>query len=150
MKPFLLTATALALCLAGRAAAQTAGATGDWELTWETPRDEVTQALTLHQNGNALTGTLEMRPPRAGMQRAGGGGRPGGQRPGGERGPMRMDIESGSVDGNTITFRVVRQMRGRAMEMEFTGTLDGDTMSGTVRGMFGGGETEWTTVRASP
>jgi hypothetical protein len=90
------------------AAQETANVAGKWEMTSETPRGTMTTTFTFEQDGNTLTGTSE------------------GQR-GGE-----VPISSGSVEGNVITFTVVRGTRNRSMEITYTGTLEGDTITGTM------------------
>lgn len=87
--------------------AETANVAGKWEMTSETPRGTRTSTFTFEQEGTVLTGTVE-------------GGR--GSTP----------ISSGSVEGNVITFKVVRGMGDRSMELTYTGTLDGDTITGSV------------------
>jgi hypothetical protein len=89
-------------------AQETVNVAGKWEMTSETPRGTMTTTFTFEQDGSALTGTSE------------------GQR-GGE-----VPISSGSVEGNVITFTVVRGMRNRSMEVTYTGTLEGDTITGTM------------------
>jgi hypothetical protein len=86
----------------------TANVVGRWEMTNETPRGTMTSTFTFEQDGNTLSGTSE------------------GQR-GGE-----VQISTGSVDGDVITFTIVRGMGGRTMEMTYTGTVDGDTITGTM------------------
>lgn len=89
-------------------AQEIANVAGKWEMTSETPRGTMTTIFTFEQDGNTLTGTSS------------------GQR-GGE-----VPIGSGSVEGNVITFTVVRGMGNRSMEMTYTGTLEGDTITGTM------------------
>ncbi len=94
-------------------AQETANVAGKWEMTTETPRGTMTTIFTFEQDGNTLTGTSE------------------GQRGGG------VPISAGSVDGNVVTFTVVRGggnrgMGNRSMEMTYTGTVEGDTITGTM------------------
>ena len=112
----------LSALLALPAAAQV-DVTGKWEMTFETPRGAVTQVLVLEQSGTTVTGTAEVTgrdgPP------GGGGGRFTGA-------PRALTIESGAIDGATLTFTIVRGMGQRAMTTEYRGTVDGDTISGTM------------------
>ena len=111
MKKIVTTAACVLICMAVAAPAwaqETANVAGKWEMTSETPRGTMTTVFTFEQDGNTLTGTSE------------------GQR-GGE-----VPISSGSVEGNVITFTIVRGMGDRSMEMTYTGTLEGDTITGTM------------------
>ncbi len=89
-------------------AQEAANVAGKWEMTNETPRGTMTTIFTFEQDGNTLTGTSE------------------GQR-GGE-----IPISSGSVEGNVVTFTMVRGQGNRSMELTYTGTLEGDTITGTM------------------
>jgi hypothetical protein len=67
------------------------------------------QMLTLKQDGNALSGTV-----------------------GGGRGPA-TDVK-GTVNGNAVTLTIPRRLSdGIARDNTYTGTLDGDTITGTVK-----------------
>ena len=131
----LATAGLFSLPLAGQA-----NVTGKWEMTSQTPRGETTQIITLQQDGNTVSGTFE-RGAGGGGARGGGGGR------GGRGGGMGMtvEIQDGAVDGNTISFLVVRGRGDRSFEMEYSGTIDGDTITGVMSTMRG--EMEFTMVR---
>ena len=105
---------------------ETANVAGEWEMTSETQRGTMTTIFTFEQDGNTLTGSLE------------------GQR-GGE-----VPISSGSVEGNVVTFSVVRGggNRGtgnRSMEMTYTGTVEGNSITGTMSTPRG--EREFTMTR---
>jgi hypothetical protein len=86
---------------------------GSWKLTVNTPMGEQESMLVISSSGAALSGT----------QSAGSGeGKP---------------IDSGAVNGNIVSWKssISRPM---PMTLEFSGTVDGDSMSGTVKlGMFG-------------
>ena len=89
MKKIVNATACVLVCLAVAAPAwaqETANVAGKWEMTSETPRGAMTTVFTFEQDGNTLTGTSE------------------GQR-GGE-----VPISSGSVEGNVITFTIVRGM----------------------------------------
>ncbi len=88
-------------------AQETANVAGKWQLTTESPRGTQTSTFTFEQEGNVLTGTVVT-----------------------QRG--ESPINSGSVEGNVVTFTIVRRMGDRSMEMAYTGTLDGDTITGSM------------------
>ena len=67
--------------------------------------------LDLKVNGAALTGTLAMT---AGMN----GGDP----------PPPAPISNGKVNGNSVTFDVVREFNGNSMTMKYEGTVTGNDM----------------------
>jgi len=102
----------LKLMLAGCLATMTmmaADATGKW--TAEMPgRDGNTQTVTMNlkADGGAITGTVS-----------------------GRRGDS--EISQGKVDGNTVSFDVVREFNGNKMTQHYVGTLDGDTIHFTIK-----------------
>lgn len=89
-------------------AQETANVAGKWEMTNQTPRGTQTSTFTFEQEGSVLTGSVE--------------GRMG-----------STPISSGLVEGNVVTFSLVRS-RGNSQTMEFkyTGTVDGDTITGSM------------------
>ncbi|MGA7382725.1 MAG: hypothetical protein WBX03_17885 [Terriglobales bacterium] len=115
----LVLAFGLTTCLLAQDAApgnsQPANVAGQWLMSWQ-GRDGARQGkLQLQQDGSKLTGTLD-----------------------GERGSMPV---TGSLDGNTISFSTQSQGR-RNFTMVYTGTVDGDKITGTFQpqgGMGGGG-----------
>jgi hypothetical protein len=95
--------------------------TGKW--TWEmagrqggTPRP---QSVTLKADGATLTGTIT-----GGMGGRGGGG--GGAAPAGP--PPEQAISNGKIDGNKVTFDVVRETPNGTMTTKYEGTVNGDEM----------------------
>jgi hypothetical protein len=87
---------------------------GTWKLVVNTPMGAQESTLVIQSSGGTLTGTQS-----AG---SGGSGRP---------------IDEGTVDGNDITWKasITKPM---PMTLEFSGTVDGDKISGSVKlGMFG-------------
>jgi len=88
-------------------ATASANVAGKWQMTSETPRGAQTSTFTFQQDGNALTGSVET-----------------------QRGTT--PINSGSVEGNVVTFKLVRGVGERSMEVTYTGTLDGDTITGSM------------------
>ena len=86
---------------------------GIWKLTVNTPMGPQESTLSLSVSGDQLTGT----------QTAPNGG--------------SAPISDGTVDGNNISWKasITKPM---AITLEFSGTVDGDTLSGTVKlGMLG-------------
>ena len=103
------------------AADEPAKVAGTWEMTFEGPRGTRTQTLTIQQDGSTIKGTVE-----------------------GWRGPAPLE---GSVTGNKISFTVKRDTPNGTLTLEYSGTVDGDSMKGTVHSeRFDG---EWTAKRAS-
>jgi hypothetical protein len=89
---------------------------GAWQLSWQ-GRDGSQQAtIQIQQDGSKLSGTFQ--------------------------GPRGSSALTGSVQGNNISFNVQMQGRRRAMTLAFTGTIDGDRMSGTLQPQGGGGGRE--------
>jgi len=101
------------------AADEPAKVTGSWELSAETPRGTMTQTLTLQQDGSTLKGTLK-----------------------GQRGEAPV---TGSVTGNKISFTVTRDTPNGSFTIEYSGTVEGDSMTGTAHSeRFDG---KWTAKR---
>jgi hypothetical protein len=67
-------------------------------------------AITLKQDGNKLTGSVP------------GFGR------GGDNPPPPSEIKNGKVDGDKVSFEVVREMQGNTMTTKYEGTVAGDEM----------------------
>jgi hypothetical protein len=112
-----------ALAFAIAAAAQDgAKVDGSWEMTMQSQRGTMTETLTFQQDGNTLKGTAK-----------------------GQRGESALE---GKVDGNKIHFSVHRTTPNGERIVEYNGTVDGDSMKGTVK--FGENEREWTATRGKP
>lgn len=125
----LLLATSVAYAI------QTADVTGEWLLTMSTPNGERVMTLNLEQDGDTITGTVTAE---------------------GQEEPGEV---TGTIEGNAVTLNIQggfgRRGRGggggggggggrgpRAWE----GTVDGDTMSGTLS-LGSRGEIEWSATR---
>ena len=93
--------------------AQPANIGGSWQLSWQGRGGAQQATIQLQQDGSNLSGTL---------QDSGGG----------------SSQLTGSIAGNNVSFSVQIQGR-RTITLAFTGTIDGDTMSGTVQPQGGGG-----------
>ena len=86
--------------------------TGDWEMTTESPRGERTQTIHFEQDGEKLTVTMQ-------------GGMRGGQ--GGE------EIKAeGTIQDNKVEWTFTRSTPRGDFSTKYTGTVEGDTMSGEV------------------
>lgn len=106
-----------------------ADATGKWTFEQQGRNGAQTVTLDLKADGGSLTGTV-----------TGGMGR-GGAEP--------MAISDGKVDGDTISFKVVREFNGNQFVISYKGTVQGDTIKLDVtRPGRGGGEPMTTTVTA--
>ena len=103
------------------AADEPAKVAGTWEMTFEGPMGTRTQTLTIQQDGSTIKGTVK-----------------------GQRGESPLE---GSVTGNKISFTVKRDTPNGAFTIEYTGTVDGDSMKGTIHSARFDGE--WTAKRAS-
>ena len=87
---------------------------GNWELSSQGPRGgDQTMTLGVEMNDGELTGTLT-------LQRMG-----------------EHKLKDVSVDGAEFSFSVTLSMRGNSFEQEFSGTVDGDEMSGAISGARG-------------
>jgi hypothetical protein len=92
---------------------------------------ERTMEITFKQDGSAVTGTTMMQMGR----RPGGGGNP--------PAPQEVTIEGGTMEGDKLTFNIVRGQGERTMTMAFTATVAGNNMEGTLAitgGMRTGGD----------
>jgi len=117
MKKASLAALAIVAVLA--LVAWAADVSGTWEMSSPGRNGEMmTRDITIVQEGNKITVTMP--------------GRPGGDPTKGE----------GTLEGNAITWKVVRQGQQGEMVINYKGTVEGDTMKGTMSIM--DRETEWT------
>jgi D-glucosaminate-6-phosphate ammonia-lyase len=99
------------------AAPQAAGVTGTWELNVESPMGSRASDAVFTQNGETLSG--KMISPRGEV-------------------PL-----TGTLKGNAIAFGLNVNVQGQDLQIDYSGTVTGDTMSGTVVfGSFGDGK--WT------
>jgi hypothetical protein len=117
-----LAGAAVALLLTVPAQAQDADIAGKWESTRETQRGVMTTTFTFEVDGTKLTGTV-----------------------GSQRGDS--DISDGTIEGNRISFKMVLTMGDRTIEMVYSGTVEGDTITGTMQTPRG--EQPWTAKRVS-
>ena len=88
-------------CLAA-AAIWAADVTGKWTADMQTPNgNTMTMTMNLKADGDKLTGTVS-----------------------GRRGDT--DISDGRIDGDNISFKVVREFNGNQMTQTYKGHVDGD------------------------
>ncbi|MEJ2237715.1 MAG: hypothetical protein P8X82_05420 [Gemmatimonadales bacterium] len=112
---------AMALMIAVPARGQETGdVAGKWETTRETPRGTMTSTFTFQVEGNKLTGSI-----------------------GSQMGDV--EISEGTVEGNKISFKMVMSRGDRTFEMSYSGTVEGDTITGTMETPRG--EVPWTAKR---
>jgi hypothetical protein len=98
---------------------------GTWEISSQGGRGgPQTSTLVLAQDGETLTGTMTFSL----------GGR------GGGAGPQELEVSNGTVDGNSFSFTVTLSFQGNSIDLNYSGTIDGDEMSGTRAGPRGGGQ----------
>lgn len=87
---------------------------GKWTAQVEGRQGTQTQTLTLKASGNTLTGTLQ----------------------GGRGGPV--EISNGTIDGDNVSFTVVREFGENKITQEFKGTVSGSELKLTMSGGRGG------------
>jgi hypothetical protein len=98
-------------------AAKTTDVTGTWELNVESPMGSRASDAIFTQTGEALGG--KMVSPRGEV-------------------PL-----TGTIKGDAVNFSITVNAQGQTLQIDYTGTVTGDTMSGTVVfGSFGDGK--WT------
>jgi len=120
---------AVLLLLGISSAALAADINGKWTAEVEGRNGTVTQTLVLNASGNSLAGSFE-----------------------GARGGA-VDISDGTIDGNKVSFKVVREFNGNQFTQQYKGTLSDSgeldlsvSMGGGARrggnggGGFGGGK----------
>jgi hypothetical protein len=111
------------LSLAHVTLAQDAQVAGAWDLRAPGRDGNVmTQTLTLQQDGTKLTGTLK-----------------------GQRGDAPV---TGTVSGTNISFSVTRSTPNGDFKIDYTGTVSGDAMKGTMT--VRGNEVDWRAKRSAP
>ncbi len=114
-------AFAFVLAFATVAGAQATKVAGKWDMTVEGgQRGPQNSTLTLIQDGGKLTGTMT-----------------------GGRGDTPI---TGTVDGNKVTITVTRTTPNGDVTSTYAGTIDGDSMKGTVH--MGQNDRNWTAMRS--
>lgn len=104
--------------------AGTVDVSGTWEMTRQTPRGERVSDMTIVQEGNEITVTM---PGFGGEEMVG----------------------KGTVEENNISWEMTFETPRGEMTLTYKGTIDGDSMSGTVEMGDGGGPgpMEWTATK---
>ena len=93
---------------------------GDWEITIQTQRGDMTQSMTIEQNGESITVTMQ--------------GRQG-----------REFTGQGTIKGNAVEWTITRTSQRGEFTMTYTGMVDGNSMSGEASVM--NRTIEWSAVR---
>jgi len=99
--------------------------TGTWTITYSQmgrqggQARDVSMDVTLKQDGTVVTGSTMM---------AMGGRRGGGEAPA----PQEVAVSDGKMEDGVLTFSLTRGMGERTMTTVYTGTVDGNTMAGTL------------------
>ncbi len=96
---------------------------GSWEMTTVSEQGTFTSMVTLRQSGASFSGT---------SQTDFGAGQ----------------IQDGIVSGNNVSFTLVLQFGGQSVEMEFSGSAEAESASGTAVG-FGDSTMNWTAKKVS-
>ena len=104
---FALTCGVLMICTAQvRAADEPVNVAGTWEVSSQGPNGPMTQTLTIQQDGGKIKGTMT-----------------------GRRGEAPIE---GTVTGNKVAFTVKRDTPNGTFTIEYSATVDGDSMKGTA------------------
>lgn len=97
---------------------------GEWDMTIDADGQTLRATLTIVQDGATFTGSLRMD-------------------------DQTMPIRDGVIDGNEISMVAIMEQGGQTLEIEITGTVDGDTASGEAEaGPMG--VARWTATRTGP
>lgn len=116
--------TALAIVAMLTMAAWAVDVSGTWTMTRPGRGGEMMESdITIAQTGNAIKVTMPGRPNQDGT-------------------PGEPIVGDGTLEGNAIQWKIVRQTPRGEMTMEYKGTVDGATMKGTFTMM--DREVEWT------
>lgn len=112
-----LTVLFVALALVSLTAFALVDVSGTWEMTREGRDGPMTSDFTIEQDGSKIKVTM----------------------PGRQGGEM---VGEGTIEGNTLQWTITRERQGTEFVMEYKGTVDGDSMSGTMS--VNDREIEWT------
>jgi len=100
--------------------AETANVAGAWDITVNTPRGEMTNPMTIAQDGEKITVTMTS--------------------------PRGESTGQGTVKGNEIEWSVTRTTPRGEFTVVYKGTVAGDTMSGQAQ-MGDFGTSDWKAVK---
>jgi hypothetical protein len=101
------------------AAEETASAAGTWTVSIQAQHGSRTQKMTVQQDGTKISGSVQ-----------------------GYGGDNELQ---GTVEGNNIHFRISMNTARGGMTVEYRGTIQGDSMNGTLQGPAGTGS--WSAKR---
>ncbi len=121
VKKNIIILSVILLLLAGSGLALDQDVAGEWEINFKSVQGPQTQTFKIEQDGEKITVTME------GLQEE-------------ERG-------EGTIKDNKIEWKIKREMGGREFTMTYTGTVDGDNMSGKMQLQTNRGDAgarEWT------
>ncbi|MFC2160118.1 hypothetical protein ACFLRX_00535 [Acidobacteriota bacterium] len=117
LKKHIILFAAVLLLFGGSALAQ--DVSGEWEITSEGRQGTQTQTFTIEQDGEKITVTME-----------------------GRQGEVTAE---GTIKDNAIEWKVTRETPRGEMTTTYKGTVDGDSMSGTMEMAMGNRPpSEWT------
>jgi hypothetical protein len=116
----LFTATITLVSVAQDAPTETTNVAGNWTVSTQGQRGSRTRHMTIQQEGNKISGSIE--------------------------GYSADDQFQGSVDGNDIHFTVNMNTPRGPMAFEYRGSVQGDSMKGTIQGAMSG---TWSAKRKS-
>ena len=105
LKQLTLTASFLALVAFSLPALAADDATGTWKWSATFNNNTVESTLKLKQEGEKLTGTYVGR-------------------------NSESPIEDGTIKGDAVSFKVVREFNGNKFTIKYSGALSGDTIKG--------------------
>lgn len=115
-------ALCVALALAVPVSAQTVDVTGKWDVTFNTQQGQLPASLTIAKEADKLTGTLSS-----------------------QQGDVPVSAE---VKDKGVTIYAAIQTNNGSLDIVMTGTVDGDSMRGSVD--FGGrGTADWSAKRTA-
>ncbi len=97
---------------------------GEWDMTIDADGQTLRATLTVEQEGATFTGTMDMQ-------------------------GQTMQVKDGAIDGNEISMVALMEQGGQTMEINITGTVEGDSASGEANaGPMG--VARWTAKRTGP
>ena len=117
---FVISLVILAVCVSGTAIAQDQNVAGKWNITITFIRGTGNHTAVIQQDGTELSGTY--------------------------KGAALEGKVRGRVEGNKVSFSTSLRNQTASSRFSFTGTIDGDTMKGTVD-MGEYWSAEWTAKR---
>ena len=120
-KVFLLAAILLSVCIVTTGIAQDQNVAGTWKIDIKFISGETTHTAIIKQKGNELSGTY--------------------------KGNYKEGTITGTVKGNEVTFRTRLRHEATSVSFNFTGTVQGSTMKGTV-GMGEYWTADWTAKKS--